>query len=151
MIKRSQLFMPHSQIECLMSHHLFNTRTSHLHSSDLGESFRSKWGQTWTEMPSHPKFTLRLLCALSPKHPCTTTGKTMALTIWTFVRKVMSLPFNTLSRFIIAFLPRGKKSVLERLPRSLLISWLQSPSAVILELKKIESVSVPIFSSIYLP
>ena len=54
MIKRSQLFMPHSQIECLMSHHLFNTRTSHLHSSDLGESFRSKWGQTWTEMPSPP-------------------------------------------------------------------------------------------------
>ena len=60
--------MPHSQIEYLMSHHLFNTRTSHLHSSDLGESFRSKWGQTWTEMPSHPKFTLQLLCALSPKH-----------------------------------------------------------------------------------
>ena len=64
----------------------------------------------------------------------------MALTIWTFACKVMSLPFNMLSRFVIAFLPR-----------SLLISWLQSPSAVILEPKKIESVSVSIFSSIYLP
>ena len=54
-----------------------------------------------------------------------TTGKTTALTIWTFVGKVMSLIFNTLSRFVIAFLPRSKKSVL--------ISWLQSSSTVILE------------------
>ena len=52
----------------------------------------------------------------------------MALTIWTFVGKVMSLLFNTLSRFVIAFLPRSKL---------LLISWLQSPPAVILEPKKI--------------
>ena len=56
--------------------------------------------------------------------PYTTTGKTVALTIWTFVGKVMSLLFNMLSRFVIAFLPRSK---------CLLISWLQSPSAVILE------------------
>ena len=56
-----------------------------------------------------------------------TTGKTTALTIWTFVGKVMPLLFNELSRFVIAFLPRDKR---------LLTSWLQSPSAVILELKK---------------
>ena len=61
-------------------------------------------------------------------HPYMTNGKTIALTIWTFVSKVTSLLFNMLSRFIIAFLPRSKH---------LLISWLQSPSAVILEPKKI--------------
>jgi len=61
-------------------------------------------------------------------HPYTTAGKTIALTRWTFVSKVMSLLFNTLSRSIIAFLPRSKH---------LLISWLQSPSAVILEPRKI--------------
>uniref|UniRef100_A0AC11E787 Uncharacterized protein n=1 Tax=Ovis aries TaxID=9940 RepID=A0AC11E787_SHEEP len=61
-------------------------------------------------------------------HPYMTNGKTKALTIWTFVRKVMPLLFNRLSRFVIAFLPRSKR---------LLISWLQSPSAVILEPKKI--------------
>ena len=59
-------------------------------------------------------------------HPYMTTGKSIALTRWTFVSKVMSL-FNTLSRFVIPFLPRRKH---------LLISWLQSPFAVILELKK---------------
>ena len=66
-------------------------------------------------------------------HPYMTTGKTIALTRWTFVGKVMSLLFNMLSRFVIAFLPRSKR---------LLISWLQSPSAVILEPKKIKSVTV---------
>ena len=60
-------------------------------------------------------------------HPDMTTGKTIALTRWTFVGKVMSLLFNILSRLVIAFLPRSKR---------LLISWLQSPSAVILEPKK---------------
>ena len=66
-------------------------------------------------------------------HPYMTTGKTIALTRQTFVGKVMSLVFNMLSRLVIAFLPRRK---------CLLISWLQSPSAVILELKKIQSVTV---------
>ena len=66
-----------------------------------------------------------------------TTGKTMALTRWTFVSKVMSLLFNMLSRLVIAFLPRGKY---------LLISWLQSLSAVILEPRKINSVTVYIVS-----
>ena len=65
------------------------------------------------------------------------TGKTIALTRWTFVGKVMSLLFNMLSRFVIAFLPRSKH---------LLISWLQSPSAVILEPKEIKSVTVSIVS-----
>ena len=60
-------------------------------------------------------------------HPYMTTGKTIALTVWAFVGKVMSPLFNTLSRFVTAFLPRSK---------CLLISWLQSPSAVILEPKK---------------
>ena len=64
-----------------------------------------------------------------------TTGKTIALTRWTVVSKIMSLLFNTLSRVVIAFLPRSKY---------LLISWLQSPSAVILEPKKIKSVSLSI-------
>ena len=63
-------------------------------------------------------------------HPYMTTGKTIALTRWTFVGKVMSLLFNMLSRLVIAFLPRSKY---------LLISWRQSPSAVILEPKKIKS------------
>ena len=73
-----------------------------------------------------------------------TTGKIVALIIWTFVYvgKVMPLLFNMLSRFVIAFLLRSKR---------LLISWLQSPSAVILEPRKINSVTVSIFSPICLP
>jgi len=70
-------------------------------------------------------------------HAYMTTGKPIALTIWTFVGKVMSLLFNTLSRLVIAFLPRSN---------CLSISWLQSPSAVILEPKKIKSVIVSIVS-----
>ena len=65
--------------------------------------------------------------------PYMTTGKTIALTRWTFVDKVMSLLFNMLSRWVISFLPRSK---------CLLISWLQSLSAVILELRKIKSATV---------
>ena len=66
-------------------------------------------------------------------HPYMTTGKTIALTRWTFVDKVMSLLFNMLSRLVIAFLPRSKR---------LLISWLPSPSAVILEPRKIKTATV---------
>ena len=62
-------------------------------------------------------------------HPYMTTGKTIVLTRWTFVGKVISLLFNMLSRLVITFLPRSKR---------LLISWLQSPSAVILEPKKMK-------------
>ena len=61
------------------------------------------------------------------------TGKTIVLTRWTFVGKIMSLLFNVLSRLVITFLPRSKR---------LLISWLQSPSAVILEPPKIKSATV---------
>ena len=75
-------------------------------------------------------------------HPYMTAGKTIALTRWTFVGKVMCLLFNMLSRLVIAFFPRSK---------CLLISWLQSPSTVILELKKIKSVTISIVSPIYLP
>ena len=70
-------------------------------------------------------------------HPHMTTGKTIALTRWTFVGKVMSLLFNMLSRLVLTFLPRSKH---------LLISWLQSPSAVILEPPKIKSITVYIVS-----
>ena len=70
-------------------------------------------------------------------HPYMTTGKTIALTGWTFVGEVMSLLFNMLSRLVITFLPRSKR---------LLISWLQSPSAVILEPPKINSLTVSIIS-----
>ena len=66
-------------------------------------------------------------------HLYMTTGKTIALTRWTFFGKVTSLLFNMLSRLVITFLPRSKR---------LLISWLQSPSAVILEPKKIKSDTV---------
>ena len=71
-------------------------------------------------------------------HLHTTAGKTIALTRWTFVGKVMSLLFNMLSMLVTTFLPRSKH---------LLISWLQSPSAVILEPLKIKSVTVSTVSS----
>ena len=75
-------------------------------------------------------------------HPYMTTGKIIALTRWTFVRKIMSLLFNMLARLVIAFFPRSKH---------LLISWLQSPSAVILEAKKIKSDTVSTVFPIYFP
>ena len=70
-------------------------------------------------------------------HPYMTTGKNIVFTRWNFIGKVVSLFFNMLSRFVITFLPRSNY---------LLISWLQSLSAVILELKKIKSVTVSIVS-----
>ena len=77
---------------------------------------------------------------VQPSYPYMTTGKTIALTIWTCVGKVMSLLFNTLSRIVLTFLPRSKR---------LLILWLQSPSAVILQPNKIKSVTVSmVFPSI---
>ena len=72
-------------------------------------------------------------------HPYMTTGKTIALTRWTFVGKVLSLLFNMLSRLVMTFLPRSKR---------LLISWLQSPSAVILEPPKIKSATVSTVSPV---
>ena len=73
-------------------------------------------------------------------HPYMTTGKTIALTRRTFVDKVMSLLFNMLSRLVIIFLPRSKR---------LLISWLQSPSAVILEPKKLSQPLFPLFPHLF--
>ena len=72
-------------------------------------------------------------------HPYMTTGKTIALTRWTLVGKVMSLLLNTLSKLVITFLPRSKR---------FLISWLQSPSAVILEPRKIKSATVSTVSNV---
>ena len=83
-------------------------------------------------IPQHSTFFIVQL-----SHPYVTTGKTIALPRWTFVGKVMSLLFNTLSRFVITFLPRSKR---------FFISWLQSPSAVIVEPPKIKSVTVSIAS-----
>ena len=73
-------------------------------------------------------------------HPYMTTGKTIVLIRQTFVGKVMSLLFNMLSRLVISFLPKNKH---------LLISWLQSPSAVILEPRKIKSFTIPLFPHLF--
>ena len=81
----------------------------------------------------HQFFSAQLSSPVQQSHPNTTTGKTIALTRQAFVGKVMSLLFNMLSRLIITFLPSSKR---------LLISWLQSPSAVILESPKIKSAIV---------
>ena len=83
-------------------------------------------------------FSVFTLLYVQLSHQYMTTGITIDLTIWTFVGKVMSLLFNMLSRFVIAFLPRSK---------CLLILWLQSPSAVILEPKKIKTTTASTFSS----
>ena len=82
------------------------------------------------------------LFIVQSSHPYVTNGKTIALTRWTFVGKVMSVLFNMLSRLVIVFLPRNKH---------LLISWLQLQSTVILEPKKIKSVTCFHCFPIYLP
>ena len=114
-------------------------------------SFRTDWfdlhavqGTLKSLLRHHSSKSQNLLCSaffmVQLSHPYMTTGKTTALTIWTFVSKVMSLLFNTLSRLVIAFLPRSKR---------LLISWLHSPSAVMLEPKKIKSVMFPLFPQLF--
>ena len=80
-----------------------------------------------TIVQKHQFFSTPAFFTVQLSHPYMTTGKTIALTRWTFVGRVMSLLFNMLSRLVITFLPRSKH---------LLISWLQSPSVVILEPKK---------------
>ena len=92
---------------------------------------------SYTIVQKHQFFGAQAFFIVQLSHPYMTTGKTIALTRRTFVDKVMSLLFNMLSRLVIAFLPRSKH---------LLISWLQSPSAVILEPRKIQSGTVSIFS-----
>ena len=88
----------------------------------------------------HQIFSAQPFFIVQLSHLFLTTRKTIALTIWTFVGKVISLLFNTLSRFAIAFLSRSKR---------LLISWLQSPSTIILDPRKIKSVTL--FFPNYLP
>ena len=123
----------------------FNISPSNEHSGLI--SFRIDWLDllsvqgTFKSLPQHHSSKAILLHSaffiVLLSHPYMTTEKTIALTRWTFVSKVMSLLFNMLPRFLIAFLPRSKR---------LLISLLQSPSAVILEPKKIKSVTVSIVS-----
>ena len=108
-------------------------------------SFRMDWldllavqGKTLESLLQHHSSKASILwCSaffiVQLSHPYMTTGKTIALTRWTFVAKVMSLLFNMLSRLVITFLPMSKH---------LLISWLQSSSAVILEPQKIKSATV---------
>ena len=86
-----------------------------------------------TTVQKHQFFRTQLSFIVQLSHPYMTTGKTKALTRQTFVGNVMSLLFNMLSRLVITFLPRSKR---------LLISWLQLPSAVILEPPKIKSATV---------
>ena len=106
-------------------------------------SFRIDWFNllavqgTVKSLLQQPQFESIANCMVQFSYPYMTTGKTIALTIGNFVSKVMSLVFNTLSRFAITFLPRSKH---------LLTSWLQSPSAVILEPKKRKSVTGSTFS-----
>ena len=113
-------------------------------------SFRMDWfdllavGETLKNLLQHHNMkALILWCSAFPtgqlSHPYMTTGKTITLTVWTPIGvPVMFLLYSTLSRFVIAFLPRSKR---------LLISWLQSPSSVIWEPKKVKSVTVSTFSS----
>ena len=128
----------------------FNINPSSEHSGLL--SFRMDWlyllavrGTLKSLLQHHNSKASILRCStffiVQLSHPYMTTGKTIALTRQTFVGKVMSLLFNMLSSLLITFLPRSKR---------LLISWLQSPSAVILELKYIVSQYFHCFS-IYLP
>ena len=116
-------------------------------------SFRIDWldilavqGTLESLLQHHSSKTSILQCSAFFKvqfsHQYMTTGKTLALTLWTFVSKVMTLLFNKLSGFVIILLPRSK---------CLLISWLQSLSTVILEPKKIKSATVSIFFPNYLP
>ena len=111
-------------------------------------SFRRDWldllvlqGTFKSLLQQHSSKASILLCSaffiVQLSHPYMTTGKTIALTRWTFVGKVKFLLFNMLSRLVITFLSRSKR---------LLISWLQSPSAVILEPPKIKSDAVSTFS-----
>ena len=93
-----------------------------------------------TSVQKHQFFGARFSKENQLSHPYMTTGKTIALTRWTFVGKVMSLLFNTLSRLVIVFLLRSKR---------LLVSWLQSPSAVILELKKNSLSLFPLFPCLF--
>ena len=142
----SQFFVSGSQNHWSFS---FSISPSNEHSGLI--SFRMDWvdllavqGTLKSLLQQHSSKASILWCSaffvVQLSHLYMTTGKTITLTVWTFVGEVMSLLFNMLSRFVIAFLPRSKH---------LLISWLQSPSAVILESKKIKSATVSIFPHLF--
>ena len=142
----SQFFVSGSQNHWSFS---FSITPSNEHSGLI--SFRMDWvdllavqGTLNSLLQQHSSKASILWCSaffvVQLSHLYMTTGKTITLTVWTFVGKVTSLLFNMLSRFVIAFLPRSKH---------LLISWLQSPSAVILESKKIKSATVSIFPHLF--
>ena len=125
----------------------FNISPSNVHPGLM--SFRMDWldllavqGTLKSLLQHHSSKASILQCSaffiVQLSHPFMTTGKTIALTRWTFAGKVMFLLFNMLSRLVITFLPKSK---------CLLISWLQSPSAVILEAPKIKSHTVSTVSS----
>ena len=103
------------------------TRLIFLQSKTLSRVFSNTTVQKHQFFGTQPSLLVQL------SHPYMTTGKTIALTIWTFIDKVMSLVFNMLSRLVIAFLPKSKH---------LLISWLKPPPAVILEPKKVKLLTV---------
>ena len=123
---------------------IFNISPSNEHSGLI--SFKMDWLDllavqgTLKSLLQHHSSKASILCSaffiIQLSHPYMTTGKTIALTRWTFVDKVMSLLFNMLSRLVITFLPRSKH---------LLISWLQSQSAVILETPKKSLTLFPLF------
>ena len=125
----------------------FNISPSNEHSGLI--SFRMDWldllavqGTLKSLLQHHSSKASILQCSgffiVQLSHPYMITGKTIALTRWTFVDKVMSLLFNMLSSLVITFLPRSK---------CLLISWVQSPTAMILEPRKIKSATVSTVSS----
>ena len=127
----------------------FNISPSNEHPGLI--SFRMHWldllavqGTLKSLLQHHSTKASILLCSafviVQLSHPYMTTGKTIALTRRTFVGKVVSLFFNMLSRLVITFLPRSK---------CLLISWLHSPSAVILEPPKLKSLTVPLFPHLF--
>ena len=132
-------------LEFQLQHHSFQFTNSGL------ISFRIDWfdllavqGTLKSLLQHHSSKGSIILCSaffiVQLSHPYMTTGKTIALSRQNFVGKIMSLLFNMLSRLVIAFLPRSKQ---------VFISWLQSPSAVILEPKKIKSVTVSIIFHLF--
>ena len=142
----SQLFALDSQKYCSFS---FSISSSNEYSGLI--AFRIDWfdllavqGTFKSLLQHHSSNASILWCSaffiVQLSHPYMITGKTIALTRQTFVGKVLSLLCNMLSRFVIVFLPRSK---------CLLISWLQSPSAVILEPKKIKSLTVQLFPYLF--
>ena len=114
--------------------HIIKQRHYFADKSPSSQSYGFSSSHVWMcELDYKESWAPKNWCFLQLSHPHMTTGKAIALNIQTFVSKVMSLLYNMLSRFVIAFLPRGKYH---------LISWLESLSAVILEPKKIKSVTV---------